>query len=110
MLVHGKKKATDSGVENVTFKQADWNSVDLEHQGIAERFDLVFAHNTPAICDVDTFEKLNNASRRFCAVSTPISMVEPVMQQVQKIVNKGKEHNGCDSSFAYMLDILLQKG
>ncbi len=109
MLAHGKKVLEESGIKNVTLETADWNTVDLERQGLKNRFDLVFAHNTPAICDADTFEKLIDASRRFCAVCSPIKMIEPVMQKVWELAGIKEDCSG-GSSFAYMLDMLLQKG
>lgn len=108
MLAHGRKMIEDTGLKNVTLRQMDWNTADLNALGMKEHFDLVFAHNTPAICDMETFEKLNDASRRFCAVCSPIKMIEPIMQEVRKIagISNGEE---CDSNFTYMLDILLHK-
>jgi SAM-dependent methyltransferase len=110
MLAHGKKMIEDSRISNISLELMDWNTVDLAQKGMRERYDLVFAHNTPAICDVDTFEKLNDASRRFCAVCSPIRMIEPIMQQVQKIADIGMDGTSCENNFSYMLDILLHKG
>lgn len=110
MLAHGNQIIAESKIGNVSLKLMDWNTVDLAQNGMNERFDLVFAHNTPAVCDVDTFEKLNSASRRFCAVCSPIRMIEPVMQKVQEMAGVGTAGTSCDNCFSYMLDILLHKG
>lgn len=109
MLANGKKIIEEKGIKNVTLENIDWSDVDLGGRGMKERYDLVFAHNTPAICDVDTFEKLDGASKRFCAVCSPIRMIEPVMLKVNELAGVG-EGDGCDSNFSYMLDILLHKG
>jgi len=108
MLRHGSKILNETGIANVTLESADWSTVDLEKSGLNKRFDLVFAHNTPAICDADTFEKLIDSSRRFCAVCSPIKMTEPVMQKVMELCGIGETCTG-GNSFAYMLDMLLQK-
>jgi SAM-dependent methyltransferase len=110
MLAHGNQIIDESKISNVSLNLMDWNTVDLAQNGMHERFDLVFAHNTPAICDVDTFEKLNRASRRFCAICSPIRMIEPVMQKVQGMAGVGTEGTSCDNNFSYMFDILLHKG
>lgn len=110
MLGHGQKLLEDSEISNVSLETADWNTVDLEQQGMMGRYDLVFAHNTPAICDAVTFEKLLDASRRFCAVCSPIRMIEPVMQKVQDIAGIGDSASSCENYFAFMLDMLLHKG
>ncbi len=110
MLEHGQRALEESGIINVMLAAADWNTVDLEKQGMKERYDLVFAHNTPAICDASTFEKLLEASRRFCAVCSPVRMLEPVMQKVQEIAGIGDDGSSCENYFAFMLDMLLHKG
>lgn len=110
MIANGNKMIKDSKMDNISFEVMDWNTVDLAQKGMKERYDLVFAHNTPAICDVDTFEKFNDASKRFCAVCSPIRMIEPVMQQIQEMTDSGTEGTSCDNNFSYMLDILLHKG
>lgn len=110
MLRHGQKVLEELGITNVSLETADWHTVDLEKQGMKERYDLVFAHNTPAICDASTFEKLIDASRCFCAICSPIRMIEPVMQQVQEIAGIGDKGSSCENYFAFMLDILLHKG
>lgn len=110
MIGHGQKILQASGIINVNLEVADWNTVDLEKQGMKERYDLVFAHNTPAICDASTFEKLIDASRRFCAICNPIMMIEPVMQEVQKIAGIGDKDSSCENNFAFMLDMLFHKG
>jgi SAM-dependent methyltransferase len=110
MLANGNKIIKESKINNVFLKLIDWNTVDLAENGMDNRFDLVFAHNTPAVCDIDTFEKFNSASKRFCAVCGPIRMIEPVMQKVQEMAGVGIAGTSCDNSFSYMLDILLHKG
>lgn len=109
MLEHGKRILDASKIGNVTLELTDWNTLDIEQQGMLSRFDLVFAHNTPAICDIYTFEKLNDASRRFCAVCSPIKMVEPVMQKVHQIAGIDLDGSSCENNLVYMLDILFQK-
>ncbi|NLW90185.1 MAG: class I SAM-dependent methyltransferase [Syntrophomonadaceae bacterium] len=110
MLGHGQKILEESRINNVSLEIADWNTVDLEKKEMKERYDLVFAHNTPAICDASTFEKLVDSSRHFCAVCSPIRMIEPIMQKVQKIAGIGDNGSSCENYFAFMLDMLLYKG
>ena len=63
-----KEKAAEDGLANVTVLQHMWEDVDLEKDGLLNRFDLVFASMTPAVCDYDTFMKINLASRKFCCL------------------------------------------
>ncbi|NLH01998.1 MAG: class I SAM-dependent methyltransferase, partial [Clostridiales bacterium] len=110
MLDYGRKIIEESGIGNVRLEMEDWNTTDIEKKGMREHYALVFAHNTPAICSMDTFEKLIDASRRFCVVCSPIRMVEPIMQKVQEMAKVGLEGTSCENNFSYMLDILLCKG
>jgi hypothetical protein len=88
----------------------DWATLNLEQQGFKERFDLVFAHTTPAICDSATFEKMNTASRHFCVISNPSRMIEPVLEQVHKLVGLEGGKGDCDDNRGYMVDLLFQLG
>lgn len=110
MLANAKAKAEQMGLCNVSFMLLDWYDVILDDLDMTGKYDLVFAHNSPAICSFDTFEKLDAASRRYCAVCTPISMQEPVLQAVQQIAGIEDPNGGCDAGFSYMLDVLLHKG
>lgn len=61
-----KEKAKKSGLDNITVLVRMWEKVDLEKEGMAHSFDLVFASMTPAVGDCETLMKLNQASRKFC--------------------------------------------
>ncbi|MCW4019093.1 MAG: hypothetical protein NWF00_10525 [Candidatus Bathyarchaeota archaeon] len=88
----------------------DWNAVDLVQQGFKERFDLVFAHTTPAICDAATFQKMNDTSKRFCVISNHSKMVEPVLHAVQKIAGLADNDGNCGNDRSYIIDMLFQLG
>jgi len=63
-----EEKVAEKGLPNVTVLQHMWEDVDLEKDDLLNRFDLVFASMTPAVCDYETFMKLNLASRKFCCL------------------------------------------
>jgi SAM-dependent methyltransferase len=110
MIQHGKEKIEKDKITNVTLSCMDWSAVDLVQQGFKERFDLAFAHTTPAICDVATFKKMNAASKRFCVISNPSKMVEPVLQGVQKIVGLAHDDGNCGKDRTYIVGMLFQMG
>lgn len=110
MIQKGQEKMGEMKLTNVTLSCIDWNTVDLTAQGFKGRFDLVFAHTTPAIGDAATFLKMNEASKRFCVISNPGKMYEPVLQEVQKIVGLEDSAEDCGSSRIYALDMLFQMG
>ncbi len=107
MINHGKAKLQNEKITNVTLSCMDWSTVDLAKEGFKKRFDLVFAHTTPAICDAATFEKMNDASKRFCVLSNPNKMIEPVLQQVHKIAGLNDDKGNCGDNRIYAIDILF---
>jgi SAM-dependent methyltransferase len=110
MISRGKAKLEQDKISNVTLSCMDWSTVDIEKQGFKERFDLVFAHTTPAICDLTTFEKMNAASKRFCVISNPSKMVEPVLQKVHELVGLDSDKGNCGDTRIYVLDMLFHMG
>jgi SAM-dependent methyltransferase len=110
MIQKAQEKLTDHQKTNVVFTCKDWNAVDLAQEGFKERFDLVFAHTSPAISDASTFEKMNAASKRFCVISNPTKMIEPVMSEVHKIAGVKEDEGRCGNTLIYQLDMLFQMG
>jgi SAM-dependent methyltransferase len=110
MIEYGKLKLKSEKIANVTLSCMDWSTVDIVKQGFKERFDLVFAHTTPAICDASTFEKMNDASKRFCVISNPSRMVEPVLHEVHRIVGLDDDKGNCGNDRIYVLDMLFHMG
>ena len=62
-------RARAGQVENITIIQRTWQEVRLEEDGLAGRFDLVFASMTPGVHDPETLQKMVAASREFCYLS-----------------------------------------
>ncbi len=63
-----EERAAADRVQNITVLQRMWEDVNLAEEGLARRFDLVFASMTPAVCDYDTFMKLIQASKKYCCL------------------------------------------
>lgn len=73
-------------IQNVDFYCDDWHSFDIEAAGYLHRFDLVFAHMTPAIQSAATFEKLSKASKGWGVLTKPIRRIDPVSDAVKELV------------------------
>lgn len=108
MLQNAADKREEAGIKNVEFIELDWLEADIDELKMRGRFDLVFAHNTPALCDADTFEKFNESSRRFCAVCAPIYMDERIVAGIRRLLGRDSEKTQA-IAFPFMLDLLLQK-
>lgn len=66
MLEALKRRVEAERVSNIEFLCREWEKVDPEAEGLARRFDLVFASLTPGVRDVGTLEKMMTCSRRWC--------------------------------------------
>lgn len=114
MLGNGRKILEREKISNVTLKQADWRDIDLEAMGLVNRFDLVLAHTTPAVCDLASFAKMLQASRKFCAISVFTRPHEPIMQAVHELagvpLDNGYFAGYLEKSITYMFDYLFQTG
>lgn len=114
MLSNGRDILEQKKINNVTLKQDNWRDMDIESLGLKNRFDLVIAHTTPAVCDLETFEKMLGASRRFCAISVFTRPNQPIMQTVHDMVgvklDEGYFAGYLEKSMTYMFDYLFQMG
>ncbi len=65
-----KNKASLQGVDNIEFIKADWRQVDLKARDMYKKFDLVISSLNPGICDFETLDKMNEASKNCCSYIT----------------------------------------
>lgn len=66
MLAALQKRVEAEGLANVYFLDREWEKVDPAAEGLAGRFDLVFASLTPGVRDIDTLMKMTACSRGWC--------------------------------------------
>jgi len=50
----------------ITTVEGSWWSADIDRLGFRKKFDLVIASSTPAIRDVETFDRMMACSKKFC--------------------------------------------
>jgi SAM-dependent methyltransferase len=61
-----QKRVEAQGLANVHFLDREWERIDPAQEGLARRFDLVFASLTPGVRDAETLQKMMTCSRRWC--------------------------------------------
>ena len=69
-ILRQKIDALGFGPDQISVIQQTWQEVDLEKEGMAGQFDLVFSSMNPGVCDPVTLDKVMQASRNFCYLST----------------------------------------
>jgi methylase of polypeptide subunit release factors len=110
MLEYAKGNADKHKRDNIDFVCADWKDIDLFHRGWNRSFDLVIAHNTPAISDAQTFEKMMESSRDYCFFAKPTRRTDSVSGKLPEILGIPTESNGKDEDIIIALSILWYQG
>lgn len=106
MLRLAREYAARNQIQNVRFLERNWHSCDGEE--FNGKYDLVFAHTTPAVLDYNTFMKLYGASRRWCFLSKPCRRTDPVFDRIRELA--GVERQTAEEPVLYMFDILWHLG
>ncbi len=67
-----KEKMAQKGIgpDRICIDPRAWQEVDVQKEGLAGQFDLVFASMSPGVNDPKTLDKAMKASRKFCYLST----------------------------------------
>lgn len=73
MIHYGVRHAHREGVNNVSFRVCDFQTLDLDTEGLAGRFDLVVSSITPATHGMTGLEKMMRMSRGFCCDITHLA-------------------------------------
>lgn len=66
MAEYGAAYAKEQGLTNVQYKVFDFAEADIEAEGLANAYDLVFSYMTPAAKGMAGLEKLMAMSRAYC--------------------------------------------
>lgn len=82
MIHYGEEHAKREGVHNVTFCIRDFQTLDVEREGLAGRFDLVFSSLTPAIHGMNGLNKVIQMSRAYCCYVTHVSSTNQLERQI----------------------------
>lgn len=110
MIEIAKQRAAEEGIVNVDFRCADWHDFDLKGNSFEKKFDLVFAHTTPAVQCAETFLRLSLAGKGWCLLSKPTRRCDPVSDAVKKIVGITEKHESSDRDIVYAFELLWRQG
>ncbi len=110
MIEIAKQKKVEEKLENIEFYCADWHEVNLQQMGFEKKFDLVFAHLTPAVQSADTFQKLLSASKGWCVLSKPTHRTDPVSDKVKKLVGITEKRESCNEEILFAFELLWRQG
>ena len=84
MVAYGVEQAQREGVDNVSFRVCDFQTLDVEREGLIGAFDLVFCSLTPAIRGLDGLGKMMAMSRAWCCCITHLSQEDPLLRRAME--------------------------
>lgn len=105
MLAHAETSAKKAGISNTTFLLADFNDVILE-----DKFDLVFAHMTPAVADAVAFEKMLSCAAKYCYLVKPVHRTDSVLGELRNISGSPPRPDSFEKGMLYAFSWLWQIG
>ncbi|MBQ6395946.1 MAG: class I SAM-dependent methyltransferase, partial [Atopobiaceae bacterium] len=106
MIEVGTDYAREHGIDNLRLWVANWHECGIEN--LRGAYDLVFAHTTPAICDLETLEKMIACSKEHCFYSTCARRRDLVYDECLRIA--GFEKSGYDDEIALVFNALWALG
>jgi len=110
MLDYAKYNADKHKRYNIDYICVNWKNTDLIQIGWKRKFDLVIAHNTPAISDAHSFEKMIQSSRDYCFFAKPTRRTDSVLGMLPKIIGIPDKDKSTDEDIMIALSILWCKG
>lgn len=110
MLEYARFNADKYKKDNIDFICVDWKNTDLLQAGWERRFDLVIAHNTPAVSDADTFEKMMGASRDYCFFAKPTRRTDSILGKIPGVLGIPDRNRNRDEDIIIALSMLWGHG
>lgn len=86
MIECAKENAAMEGIANTEFNIVDWEELDINSLGWNKKFDLVVASMCPAINNRSALEKMVNASRGYCFMSSFVERTDEVKDHLSKYI------------------------
>lgn len=106
MIDYAKERSQTLALRNTRFSCVDWSQADIDALGLRGAFDVVFAHMTPAICDYETFDKLNACSRNLCMMEKPTRRRDQIQDAAFRLIGLDRSdeqyHGSVLPAFTYL--------
>ncbi|MBR2834333.1 MAG: methyltransferase domain-containing protein [Coriobacteriales bacterium] len=106
MIELGQQYAKQNGIHNVQLWVRNWHTCDVGE--FYKKYDIVFAHTTPAIADLQTLQKMIAASTRHCFYCTTARRTDLVFDECKKIA--GVTERDHDKHILYTFNALWLMG
>ncbi len=108
MIEVAKERADELEYENTEFVTLDWYAADIAELGWEKKFDVVFAHMTPAVDDYQTFEKMIECARKMCFVQKNVRRTDTIEDAL--FCELGLQRRNANDGIMNFFDYLWLKG
>lgn len=111
MLEYCKEAAIEEGLKNLDYIDCDFLDFDIDAEGWADKYDLVFTSLTPTMDGLKSIEKVNKISRGWCFNNSFVYRKDNLRNAVMENVYGKPVTNKWGNSSTYCLfNILWQLG
>lgn len=110
MIAAAEEASKNRKQSNTKFLAGDWASWDLEKSGFERKFDIVFAHMTPAICDYRTMEQMSRCAKSHCFLVKPARRKDAIQDGAFADIGITEQRSQFDESIVYVFAYLWQMG
>ncbi len=110
MLDYVLKNAAAANLTNTSFKNINWDEVNLDDYGWRKRFDLVTAINSPGIHNLITLEKMIEASKGYCFLSNFVDRSDSIQDILRTEILKLDEGKFYTNTVYSIFNILWLTG
>ncbi len=108
MIEIARARGKELGIANAAFSVLNWSEADIDALGFRNRFQVVFAHMTPAVCDYATLEKMDACAARLCMLQKPTRRRDSVLDRALELV--GILPEAADQAMVRTYNYLWEKG
>ena len=110
MIALARETAKSLGRENTSFLCVDWETADLDQLGFRRKFDLVFAHMTPAVNSFRSLDQMAACAKRHCFLKKPTRRRDLLLDQTMELLGLRTKGQDADESMEYLFSYLWHKG
>ena len=108
MIKLAKRLAKNHQLQNTTFQQFNWLEEDAS--AYKHQFDIVYAHNTPALADYATLKKIIDSATHYCFIEQGIRRSEPILDALSEMLGIQRDKQFCDEVFLNAFETLWAMG
>ncbi len=110
MVEYGREFCRERGISNVTFRSGDFKELDVEAEGLAGRYDLVFSSITPAMGYRDGYKKGMLMTNGWFFNACYVSSVDTLQEKLDQKLGIRTLRKDFGSGFYCMLNELFLTG